>query len=578
MKNLTLERIARVTGGSLHFTCRNGSTMDCEEAMRRLAETEVSAIVTDSRKAGEGCLFAAIPGARVDGHKFIPQVFAQGSVCVIASRPLSEADIFGTEAGGSGADLRAWIQVEETIPALGKIAAEYLKILGIPVVGVTGSVGKTSTKEMIASVLSQKYRTLKTEGNFNNELGLPLTVFRLTEEDEIAVLEMGISHFGEMHGLASIAHPDTAVITNIGTCHLEFLGDRDGVLRAKTEIFDFLRPGAHVILNGNDDKLRTIDMIPVGAGQAEAGVNGAADKADTSANGTAAGKAEAGAEGTAQIAPLWFGVADTETDVSALSAGKQVEFPAAGKLPQERTVYADHLESLGFGGTKAEIHTPAGTFSVRVPVPGIHNVINAAAATAVGLTYGLTLKEIAAGIESMRTIAGRFRILDAKTASGDRFTVIDDCYNASPMSMKTSLAVLRESPGRRIAVLGDMGELGADEVRLHSEVGTAAANSVDLLITIGTLSEHIQQAALEVNPALAARHYETVDDFLAALGCGGTAGTVEERREDFAAESGGNAVTAADSRIEAVAAGDVILVKASHFMNFTKIVNALTAE
>lgn len=565
MKELTLERIAQVTGGSLHFACRNGSTAGLETEMSALAETEVSAIVTDSRKAGEGSLFAAIPGARVDGHKFIPQVFAQGAVCVIASRPLSEADIFGTEAGGSGADLRVWIQVEETIPALGKIASEYLRILGIPVVGVTGSVGKTSTKEMIASVLSQKYRTLKTEGNFNNELGLPLTVFRLTEKDEIAVLEMGISHFGEMHGLASIAHPDTAVITNIGTCHLEFLGDRDGVLRAKTEIFDFLKPGAHVILNGNDDKLRTIDTIPVGAGQAEASANGAAaGQAGASANGAAAGLTDAGVKGTAQIAPLWFGVADTEADVSALSAGKQVGFPAAGKLPQERTICADHLESLGFGGTKAEIHTPAGTFSVRVPVPGIHNVINAAAATAVGLTYGLTLEEIAAGIESMRTIAGRFRIIDAKTASGDRFTVIDDCYNANPMSMKTSLAVLRESPGRRIAVLGDMGELGTDEVRLHSEVGTAAANSVDLLITIGSLSENIRKAALAANPSLITRHYETVDGFLAAL-------------ERGTMESGEKAGTAADSCTEAVAAGDVILVKASHFMNFTKIVNALTA-
>ncbi len=154
-----------------------------------------------------------------------------------------------------------YIIVEDTVRALGAIAGYYRKQLAIPVVGITGSVGKTSTKEMVASVLSQKYRTLKTAGNFNNNLGLPLTIFRLTEEDQIAVLEMGISHFGEMHELAEIAKPDTCVITNIGQCHLEFLGDRDGVLRAKSEIFDFLPENGHIILNGEDDKLSAIQEV-----------------------------------------------------------------------------------------------------------------------------------------------------------------------------------------------------------------------------------------------------------------------------------------------------------------------------
>lgn len=154
-----------------------------------------------------------------------------------------------------------YIQVESSLQAVKDLAAYYLEQLQIPVVGITGSVGKTSTKEMIAAVLAQKYRVLKTQGNFNNELGLPLTVFRLREGDEIAVLEMGISDFGEMHRLARIARPNTCVITNIGTCHLENLGDRDGVLRAKTEVFEHLRDGASVILNGDDDKLTTVETV-----------------------------------------------------------------------------------------------------------------------------------------------------------------------------------------------------------------------------------------------------------------------------------------------------------------------------
>ena len=235
MKGLTLRRIAEVCGGTYI-----GRESDQEK--------EVTAITTDSRKAEKGGLFAAIRGERADGHDFIPSVFEKGALCVISERELPDAQ-------GN------YILTGSTLDALKAVAEEYLEQLGIPVVGITGSVGKTSTKEMIAAVLAQKYRVLKTAGNFNNELGLPLTVFRLREEDEIAVLEMGISDFGEMHRLAKIAKPDTCVITNIGPCHLEFLGDRDGVLKAKTEIFDFLRPDGHIILNGDDDKLSTIQEV-----------------------------------------------------------------------------------------------------------------------------------------------------------------------------------------------------------------------------------------------------------------------------------------------------------------------------
>ena len=206
MKNMTLGNIADACGGTYHGT----------EAAK---EKTIAEITTDSRKAGKDSLFVAIKGERVDAHKFIPAVFKQGALCVISEQELE-------------APAGAYIQVDSSLQAIKDIAEFYRKQLDIKVVGITGSVGKTSTKEMIASVLSEKYRVLKTLGNFNNELGLPLTVFRLREEDEIAVLEMGISHFGEMHRLSKIARPDICVITNIGQCHLEFLGDRDGFLKA----------------------------------------------------------------------------------------------------------------------------------------------------------------------------------------------------------------------------------------------------------------------------------------------------------------------------------------------------------
>lgn len=191
-------------------------------------------------------MFVPIVGERVDAHRFIPDVMAKGALVTLSERELSDADY-------------PYIQITSSLQAVKDIAEFYLQQLQLPVVGITGSVGKTSTKEVIASVLKEKYRTLKTQGNFNNELGLPLTVFRLREDDQIAVLEMGISDFGEMTRLTRIAKPDTCVITNIGTCHLENLGDRDGVLKAKTEIFQSMQPSGHIVLNGDDDKLATVD-------------------------------------------------------------------------------------------------------------------------------------------------------------------------------------------------------------------------------------------------------------------------------------------------------------------------------
>ena len=453
MKNLTLENITQVCSGTYY-----GPAGKLQE--------EVSSIITDSRKADKGCLFVPIVGERVHAHKFIPQVMAAGALATLSERVLEQADF-------------PYIVVESSLQAVKDIAEFYLKQLEIPVVGITGSVGKTSTKEVIASVLSQKYRTLKTQGNFNNELGLPLTVFRLRDEDEMAVLEMGISDFGEMTRLARIARPDTCVITNIGTCHLENLGDRDGVLKAKTEIFKFLRPDGHIVLNGDDDKLSTVKEH----------------------------------EG---IAPVFFG----------MSQGCQV--------------YGDEIVSRGLKGMTCTIHMGEDSFKVDIPMPGRHMVYNALAAAAVGRIYGLTDEQIKAGIESLEPISGRFRMIDT-----EKFLIVDDCYNANPMSMKASLDVLQDGSGRRVAVLGDMGELGTDEVQLHESVGEHAGKcDIDVLICTGKLCKSMAEKAIQTNPDLKVIYEPDRESLL-------------EHLEGY------------------VQQGDTILVKASHFMKFEEVVEKL---
>ena len=454
MKNLTLEHIAAACHGTYY-----GS----EEKKSQCIE----AVTTDSRKVERGCLFVPIVGARADGHKFIDQVMKQGALATLSERPLGEVDF-------------PYIQVESSLQAVKDLAAYYLEQLQIPVVGITGSVGKTSTKEMIAAVLEQKFQVLKTLGNFNNELGLPLTVFRLREEDEIAVLEMGISDFGEMHRLASIAQPNTCVITNIGTCHLENLGDRDGVLKAKTEVFDHLKPNATVILNGDDDKLVTVKEV----------------------------------QGRR---PIYFGLNE--------------EFP----------LYADEIESKGLKGIACRIHTPKGTFSVVVPIPGHHMVYNALAGTAVGLAYGMELSEIQKGIESLQSLSGRFHIIE-----NEKYTIVDDCYNANPVSMKASIDVLAAAPGRKIAVLGDMGELGENEQELHAMVGEHfEGKGIDALFAAGALSENLAQAVGKCSKETEVHYFKTKDELMEEL-------------------------------LPYVKSGDTVLVKASHFMGFPEVVGQLT--
>jgi UDP-N-acetylmuramoyl-tripeptide--D-alanyl-D-alanine ligase len=431
------------------------------------ADKEITAVVTDSRKIEKGCLFAAIKGERVDGHDFIEQAYEKGALCVISEKTLANCK-------------KPYIMVDSTVQALQKIAEFYRKGLDIKVVGITGSVGKTSTKEMIASVLSEKYKVLKTQGNFNNGLGLPLTIFGLTDEDEIAVLEMGISDFGEMHLLSKIARPDICVFTNIGICHLEQLHTRDGILKAKTEMFDYMAQDGSVIINGDDDKLCMIEAVK-------------------------------GRE------PYRYG------------------------MSSDNDVYLKESENLGLKGTRCVIGTPQGDVQAVIPIPGRHMIYNAMAGAMTGILLGLNTEEIKAGIEHLESLAGRNHIVETS-----ELTIIDDCYNANPVSMKASVDVVQSVSGRKVCILGDMGELGVEEASLHQEVGRYVAESgVDLAVFIGNLARYMRKGYETMAPSGNSVYFESVEEFLAHSG--------EIFREK-----------------------DTVLVKASHFMKFDRIVDYLT--
>ncbi len=451
MENITLEQI---------LECCQGQYFGSREDLKR----EVTGIVTDSRKIVPGNIFVPLKGEKTDGHKYIPQVLEAGALASLSENVLS---------GNPG----NYILVESALEAMQRIAAFYRNYLGLKVVGITGSVGKTSTKEMIASVLKERYKVHKTAGNFNNHIGLPLTIFGLKKEHEVGVLEMGISDFGEMHTLASMSNPDICVLTNIGLCHLENLKTRDGILKAKTECFQHMRENGRVILNGLDDKLNTIKEV----------------------------------KGSS---PVFYG---REGDAA----------------------YATDVTDLGLLGIRIHLHLYGEVREVTIPIPGEHNIYNALAAACVGHELGMDIEEICRGIQSVETIGGRSNLIQVKG-----MTLIDDCYNANPVSMKASIDVLSKAPGRKIAVLGDMGELGKEEKELHAQVGTyLSEKNIDHLFCAGELSREMAREA-KGNPRCTVEHFSSKEDLIPAL-------------------------------LQEVKEGDTILVKASHFMEYPKIIEAL---
>lgn len=413
MKAMTLREIADACGGKL-ISPDNAENLT------------VTDITIDSRTAGEGSLYIPIKGQRFDGHDFIGSVFGNGAVCTLTERPDDSLR-------------KPQIAVESTAAALQDIAAYYRSLFkNLKVIGVTGSSGKTSTKEMIYSVLSEHFNVLKTEGNLNNEIGVPKTLFRINEEHEVAIVEMGINHFGEMTRLARMVRPDIAVITNIGTAHLEFLETRDGILKAKTEMLPYLAENGTAVLNGDDDKLCTVNSVKTS----------------------------------------FFGFGKTND------------------------IKAENLVQNGIEGTSFTIVTDDIRLNAFVPALGNHMVMNAIAAFRISELLGMPAEKAVTGIRNFKNIDGRFNVI--KT---DYFTLINDCYNANPDSVKASLKVVGSLKGRKAAVLADMKELGDISEKMHREVGAAAAENLDTLICIGPEARFIKEAAESAGNGIKAVHF-----------------------------------------------------------------------
>lgn len=456
MKNITLKTLQEVTRGKLY------------NAQGKMDE-EVTSIISDSRKVSDDCVFLCIKGEKTDGHNFAQQVMEDGALAVISEKKLP---------GFQG----AYLLVDSVLKATQEIAGFYRRTLGIPVVGVTGSVGKTSTKEFIAAVLSRKYRVHKTKGNLNNQWGVPFTIFGMNENDEAAVIEMGISDMGEMDELARMARPNIAVITNIGESHLEFFKTREGILKAKSEIFNYMDASGAVILNGDDDKLSTIMNVK-------------------------------------GIRPTFFGL----NPHCALSAEKILDKGLEG---------TEFDMIMREGGGRMSLH-------VSLPIPGKQNIYNALAAAAVGLKMGVSPIQIKAAFEQMKPAEGRGNII--KT---EHYMILDDCYNASPKSMESSLDMLSKVTGRKVAILGDMLELGAQSDKLHQKVGEYAGKAgIDVIICVGKLSKKTYMGA--------------------RLSTDNQVELFSDKEECI------------DALTDILEPGDAILVKASNAMGFSGIVEAL---
>lgn len=448
MMTCTAKELCAATGGTL---VQDGEGFSC--------------VSTDSRRVEQGCLFIPLVGERFDGHTYLTQALESGAAGCLCSR-LPEALVPG----------KFYVQVEDTLRALGQLAGWYREKFPIPVVQITGSAGKTTTKEMIAAVLSQRFSTLKTQANFNNAIGTPLTLLNLAPEHQAAVIETGMNHFGEIRYLGEMVRPTVAVITNVGDAHIENLGGtRQGILQAKCEIFENLQPGGLAVLNGDDELLSglTLPFETVLCGQHK-------------------------------------------------RCGVRV------------ANVAEH----GIDGVTCTVTTVRDVYEVSIPSPGAYMIYPAAMAIAISEHLGLTKAEMLAGIAAYRPVGSRMHLV---RCSNDRI-IIDDCYNANPQAMAEALRILAQTEHpRRMAVLGDMGELGDLTEQAHRDMGTLARTlGLNTVVAIGPKAKAIQEADPD------ALWFPTVTEALPAIRAAFTAGTA-------------------------------VLVKASHAMHFTDIVKDLEA-
>ena len=389
-----------------------------------------SGVQFDSRAVKPGELFVALVGER-NGHSYIPEAMEKGAVAALVSEPVDPCV--------------PAIYVEDTLKAMQQLAKGYRESLSCKCIGITGSVGKTTTKEMVSAVLQEAFRTHKTPKNFNNHIGLPVTLLGLEQDCQMAVIEMGMNHAGEISLLTSLAQPDIALITNVGTMHIEYLGSREGILKAKLEILEGLRPEGKVLFCGDNDLLAAVAK---------------------------------------DYGAICYGL-EPHNAVRALDLRMEEE------------------------GCRFTVEAFGHSFPVELPVVGEHNVCNALAASAVGLLCGMSPEQIQRGLFGFTNTDMR-----QNTYSREGLYIIEDCYNAGPESTRAALSVLARRPGRRIAVLGGMLELGDYGPQAHYEIGQEAARCAQLLFAYGDLGEEMVRGAETMDYA---RHFRSHAELVQAL-------------------------------------------------------------
>lgn len=399
MEVLKLSEIAEACGGVYNF------------------DTEVTSVVIDTRKIEKGCLFICIKGERFDAHQFIDEAFEKGAAAVMVSESVNISKPF--------------VKVDDTAKQMLALAGYYRNKFDIPVIALTGSVGKTTTKEFTHLVVNSKYNSIKTEGNLNNEIGLPQMLFKIDSQTEAAVIEMGMNHFGEIHRLAQVTQPTLGIITNIGVSHIENLGSREGILKAKLELLDGLKKGAPLLLNADNDLLADVKSKEY---------------------------------------KIYFYAINNKADFTA----------------------ADIKEKLN--STSFTVKYFGKEESITIPTVGLHNVYNALVAFATGILLGIDSKAAAAALAEYAPSGMR-----QKVVSVGGITSIEDCYNASPDSMRAGLSTLAGiKANKKIAVLSDMLELGAYSADAHYAVGRMAAeNKIDYVLCVGNDAVHIVNGAKE---------------------------------------------------------------------------------
>jgi len=403
------------------------------------ADQIIADVGIDSRTMIPGSLFVAIPGESLDGHDFLEDAFSQGASYALIEHSVSAENRVIDLRPGADHDLSAEVEVpfcllvENSVEALQKVASVWRKRINVRVIGITGSVGKSTTKELTTTVLKQRYRTLKNPGNLNNEIGLPMTLWRLGEGHDRAVLEMGFYVPGEIKFLCELAQPVVGVLTNIGTVHAERAGSQEEIARGKAELVQSLpaAPDGVAILNYDDP------LVQAMADQTKARI-------------------------------FYYG------------------------MSPEADLWADQVEGLGLDGIKFRLHYQKENIHIKVPLIGRHSVHTVLRAAAVGLVEGLSWEEIIRGLRSGHT---QLRLVAVKAACGAM--ILDDTYNASPKSMLADLNLLEEMEGRKVAVLGDMLELGRYETHGHQMVGIRAAEVADVVVTVGQLAKIIAKATAD---------------------------------------------------------------------------------